>query len=241
MSDIEKIIKEQFLAIPLRPSTMTFYTVRRSIAECVRGRTASFRGTVLDVGCGFMPYRSLILSNGIVTEYIGMDLPQSDIYGAVQPDLVWDGSSIPLPDGSVDCVLATEFLEHHSDPEAVLAELWRVMRPGGELVATVPFIWNLHEIPHDEYRYTPFSLERHFRNARFESVEVATLGGWNRSLAQMLGLWVGFSKMGRVTRRIMRLLLFPVYVLLIRTDRPVGKFDGFENSMFTGLCVTARR
>ena len=220
---------------------MTFYTVRRSIADCVRERTAEFYGTVLDVGCGFMPYRSLLTGNPKVEKYLGMDLEQSDLYGSVPPDITWDGGSIPLADESVDCVLATEFLEHHSDPAAVLSEMRRVMRPGGVIVVTVPFIWNLHEIPHDEYRYTPYSLERHFRDSGFQRVEVTTLGGWNRSVAQMLGLWVGFSSMGRITRRILRLLLFPVYVLLIKTDRATAGFDGREKSMFTGLCTTARK
>jgi SAM-dependent methyltransferase len=125
------------------------------------------------------------------------------------------------------------------EPEKILKEIWRVTKPGGRFFATVPFIWNLHEIPFDEYRYTPYSLERHLVNAGYKNVEIKALGGWNRSVAQMIGLWLTFSTMHRFARLILSYLLFPVYVLLIKTDRRPTRFDGGENSMFSGLSVTA--
>jgi SAM-dependent methyltransferase len=241
MEDIEKQIKEEFLSVRLRPQTMLFYTVRTAILESVREETASFYGTVLDVGCGFMPYKKLVQSNPKVEKYIGMDLAQSSTYGQIEPDLTWNGEKIPLADESVDCVMATEFLEHYSEPEKILREIRRVMRTEGRLFATVPFIWNLHEIPHDEYRYTPYSVERHLQNAGFRDIQIKALGGWNRSLAQMIGLWLGFSKMRGLTRTILKNLLFPVYVWLVKTDRKPTEFDGYENSMFSGLTITARK
>src|SRR5947208_2085015 len=137
---VEKHIEEGFLNVPLTPGSMPFYTVRKPILDSVADAARSFRGTVLDVGCGLMPYRKLIESNPAVTGYIGMDLDGSAIYGSVEPDLKWNGREIPLADESADCVMATEFLEHHPEPEIVLREILRVMRPGGTFFATVPFI-----------------------------------------------------------------------------------------------------
>ena len=238
---LEKQINESFLNVPLRPETMLIFTARTAILESVKDAAKSFRGKVLDVGCGFQPYRNIIESNPHVYEYIGMDLENSELYAISEPDLKWNGRRIALEDESVDCVMATEFLEHYSEPEKVLAEILRVMKSDGRFFATVPFIWNLHEIPHDEYRFTPYSLTRHLANAGFKDVEVKALGGWNLSLAQMIGLWISFSKMRNLTRRILRVVLFPVYYSLIKTDRKPVEFDGVENSMFSGLSVTATK
>jgi len=239
MENVENQIEKEFLSMPLKPQTMGFYSVRTAILESVKDETKSFYGQVLDVGCGFMPYRKLIESNPQVKKYIGMDLEKPTYYGHIEPDLKWNGEKIPLADNSVDCVMATEFLEHYAEPEKVLKEILRVMKPESKFFATVPFIWNLHEIPYDEYRYTPYSLERHLKNAGYKDIEIKTLGGWNRAFAQMIGLWLTFSKMNRFTRIILRYLLFPFYVLLIKTDRRIVRFDGYENSMFSGLSVTA--
>ena len=239
--NIEKQIEDEFLSVQLRPRTMMFYSVRTAILESVKAESASFYGTVLDVGCGFMPYKKLIESNPKVENYIGMDLEQPTYYGQIVPDLRWNGREIPLENESVECVMATEFLEHYAEPETALKEIFRVMKPNGRVFATVPFVWNLHEIPFDEYRYTPYSIERHFKNAGFREIQISALGGWNLSFAQMIGLWVTFSKMRGLTRKVVKNLLFPFYVWLVKTDWKPNEFDGFENSMFTGLSITARK
>ncbi len=222
-----------------RPHNMPFYTAKRAIFESVSAAANTFHGTVLDVGCGVMPYRTLIENVEAVERYIGMDLAGSALYGHVEPDITWDGSRIPLGDGTIDCAIATEFLEHHSEPEKILIEIRRVMKDGGKFFATVPFVWNLHEIPSDEYRYTPYSLRRLLETAGFRDVEIEALGGWNLSLAQMIGLWVTFSKKSRLLRKFLSIALFPVFLLLVKTDIKPVKFDGHENSMFTGLSVSA--
>lgn len=239
--DIERTIDENFLNVALRPETMPFYTVRKAILDAVSEASRKFHGVVLDVGCGIMPYRALIESNAGVTQYVGMDLAGTSLYGHVEPELTWDGIKIPLDDASVDCVLATEFLEHHSRPTEVLKEIRRVMKPGGIFFATVPFVWNLHEIPHDEYRYTPYSLERHVVEAGFTNVDVRALGGWDLSLAQMLALWASFSEMSDRRRRMAKKIAFPFYRWLIRRDKTPKGFDGGANSMFPGLSVRAAR
>lgn len=238
---VEQQIEDEFLSVRLRPRTMLYYSVRTAILESISEESKLFYGTVLDVGCGFMPYKKLIESNPKVEKYIGMDLQQPTYYQNIVPDLTWNGREIPLENESVDCAMATEFLEHYAEPDAALKEIYRVTRAGGRVFATVPFVWNLHEIPYDEYRYTPFSIERHFQNAGFREIKIEALGGWNLSFAQMIGLWVTFSKMRGITRKVLKNLLFPFYVLLVKTDRKPDAFDGFENSMFTGLSITARK
>lgn len=230
--------RARFLDVPLAPATMDLYVVRHAIRRTVEQALPHLSGVLLDVGCGESPYRELILEGSRVTRYIGLDFATGTYAARHRPDLTWDGSRIPLDDASVDCALATEVLEHCADPLALLREVRRVLAPGGLLVLTVPFLWPLHDAPHDHYRYTPWSLDRYLRDAGFEAREIAPLGGWHASLAQMLGLWVRRAPMSAAERAEMESALFPLYQRLARAQEPtLGLGDG---QMITGLRATAR-
>ncbi|MDP3713012.1 MAG: class I SAM-dependent methyltransferase [Mycobacteriales bacterium] len=196
---------------------------------------ASMHGTVLDVGCGTAPYRELVLvAPSGATRHLGLDMT-SDRYP--DQELTWDGRVMPLPDAAVQQILLTEVLEHCQDPASVLGECFRVLAPGGRLLLTVPFLWPLHEVPYDEYRYTPFALERLLGSAGFSQVEVRAMGGWDASLAQMLGLWVRRRPMNRWKRAVLSRILVPVVRVLSAKDRRPELFR--EGTMVTGLSATA--
>lgn len=215
---------------------LDIFGVRRAIVEAVKASLPDFSGTVLDVGCGYQPYKSLLTAPpSQVTEYIGMDLATNH-YG--QPDITWDGQNIPLPDESVDSVIATEFLEHSPEPQKVLSEICRVLKPNGFFFFTVPFFWPLHEVPNDYYRFTPFSLEQLLRKAGFYHINVKAHGGWDASLAQMLGLWAKRRPMHPILRGLAVFLTAPAVFLLSRRDPPLFYT---ESSMATGFYGAARK
>jgi SAM-dependent methyltransferase len=219
------------------PSTLDYFFVRKSILSSLKEQLPKFKGTLLDVGCGQMPYKKiLIASPSQVKIYIGLDLIQNNIY-TTKPDLYWDGRKIPLEDNSVENAIATELFEHCPEPELVMREIYRVLKPGGFLFFTVPFLWPLHDVPYDEYRYTPFSLERLLKNASFEKIAIKSTGGWDAALGLMLGLWVRrrfrFSRKARIVRAILSILAYPLIFLLTRLDKPSAVFE--ESTMITGL------
>lgn len=214
------------------------FLLRHRILGALKAQLPCLHGVLLDVGCGQMPYRSLLTTPpSRVSEYIGLDFVGTDRYG-VQPDIEWADGHIPLQDASVDCALCTEVLEHCPNPEDVLREIYRVLRPGGIIFYTVPFLWPLHETPYDEYRYTPFALRRHLEAAGFSRVDLSALGGWDASLAQMLGLWVRRRAMSERRRALLSHLLRPLILALMqRDDSSTVRFC--ESSMITGLSGTA--
>lgn len=230
-------LQREFLEPQCRVTRLDNYAVRRAIVQALRTQLPHFSGTVVDIGCGHMPYRSLVLTApSRANKYIGVDLTHN-IYR--KPDLEWDGITLPLESGTVEVVLATELLEHCPDPELVMKEAFRVLKPGGILFFTVPFLWPLHDVPHDQYRYTPFALERHCRKTGFEETAINALGGWDASLSQMIGLWVRRRPMATRTRTILSWLVLPLVRYLHANDELPQQFE--ESSMCTGFWGIAKR
>ncbi len=157
---------------------------RRSILAFVRGAADSLPpgAVVLDVGAGDAPYRELFDH----CEYITTDREASVHEGAREVDLVASGDALPLEDASVDAVLLTQVLEHVPDPGAVLGDAARVLRPAGEVFLTVPFVWELHELPFDFWRFTPASLERLLAGAGFAEITVEARNDCFTTVAQLL-------------------------------------------------------
>lgn len=217
--------------------TLDRWYVRRAILEAITSHRSSFHGTFLDVGCGVMPYRALLLKQpSKITTYVGLDILE-DRYAP--PDMYWNAKSMPMRNETVDSAMATEVLEHCPYPDKVLEEVHRVLKPGGLFFFTIPFLWPLHDVPYDEYRYTPFALKRLFSEAGFSSVELFALGGWNASLAQLIGLWVRRSPMSSNKRKVLSTLAVPIVSYLANRDVKPSVFS--ESTMITGLAGIARK
>lgn len=137
---------------------------------------------VLDVGAGEAPYRSLFDH----VEYRTLDHPGSLHAPSEGHDIVASGTEIPLADGSLDAVLSTQVLEHVAEPQRVLREMWRVLRRGGSLYATVPLAWEEHEMPHDYFRYTRSGMTHLLAEAGFVNVEIRARTDCFTTLAQLL-------------------------------------------------------
>jgi SAM-dependent methyltransferase len=230
---------DKFTNISLTINTLDLWFVRKSIKNALLLALPKFKGAFLDVGCGKMPYKTLIAENSQIQQYIGLDIEAARDYGA-KADIVWtaDGK-IPLENEVVQSAMATEVLEHCPDPQAIVNEVYRVLAKDAVFFLTVPFLWNLHEVPYDEHRYTPFALQRILQNAGFQDIEIKAHGGWNASLALMLGLWCRRYWKNDALKLGFSLLLFPIIWLLFKTDKAPVTFK--EGDMITGLYAFAKK
>jgi len=224
---------DNYTRIALTVQNLDTYVHRRAILAAIRENRALLSGRLLDYGCGRMPYKSYILENCGVTEYVGLDIATALDYGGVRPDIIWDGDMLPFADGFFDVVFATEVLEHIHDPGRALREVHRVLKKNGLLFFTVPYVWPLHEAPVDYYRYTPFALETFFKQAGFSDSTIRPTGGWNAALAQMLGLWVRRKPMTKSRKKIFSLIAQPVIRALLAGDVRPAAFR--KNTMMPGL------
>lgn len=184
MSRSNQASPEAFKPIPLRfgSSTLsrTAFAIRclvdvqlGTIWDFLAPRLAALRGNILDVGCGEMPYRTFLPKE---LAYTGIDIPQATAFSmrGSEDVIAFDGVSIPFPDASFDNVLCTEVLEHAARPEALLSEILRVLKPGGTLIATVPFAARVHYAPHDFNRFTKYRLDQMLRS--FAEVTIVERG-----------------------------------------------------------------
>ena len=163
-----------------------FYIARRGLLQSLRGLLPELRGEILDVGCGTKPYRVWVPA----TRYVGLDYdtPQRRAVGVA--DVYYDGGRFPMCDGTFDGVLCTQVLEHVFNPEEFLREISRVLRPGGVLVLTVPFVWDEHEQPHDFGRYSSFGLRALLARTGFEVQTLEKTPTDARAVAQIVAGWV---------------------------------------------------
>jgi SAM-dependent methyltransferase len=162
------------------------------------------RGTLLDVGCGKMPYYALY--ERYVERVIGTDWLQS-LHGAAFVDFACDlNSALPLEDASIDTAVVADVMEHLYNPQTLLAELFRVLRPGGVVLINTPFMYPVHEAPYDFYRYTPFAMRRFARDTGFDVESVQSFGGKFPVLADLIGKIVQGGA-GPVARAIQRFAL----------------------------------
>jgi len=123
------------------------------------------RGLVLDIGSADGRAREWL--DGC--EYIALDYPTTAVgmYGT-RPDVFADGAALPFADASFDTVLLLEVLEHVADARGVLAEISRVLKPGAVLLISVPFLYPIHDAPHDYLRFTPSGIDAELSANGFE-------------------------------------------------------------------------
>ena len=113
------------------------------------------------------------------------DVTYVNIDRTTDPDIVADATSVPLPESSCDVVILGEVLEHVPDPIVVLKEAHRLLRPGGAVLVTVPFIYPVHADPHDFGRYTEYYWRSAAEKLGFK-IEIERQGGFFAILALMV-------------------------------------------------------
>ena len=107
----------------------------------------------LDLGCSDSPYSKYFKNR------IGFDIKKGK-----GVDVVGDAHNLPFEDNKFDVILCTEVLEHLHTPEIAILEMKRVLKRGGILILTTRFIFPIHDVPNDYFRYTKYGLKYLFKD-----------------------------------------------------------------------------
>jgi SAM-dependent methyltransferase len=191
-----------------------FYFARKALRAEVAAIAPRIKGRLLDIGCGQKPYRALF----DVEEYVGLEIDRLDNRRTKAADYFYDGRTMPFPDASFDVSLCNQVLEHVFEPTAFLAEIRRVLRPGGQLLLTVPFVWDEHEQPWDYARYTTFGLLHLLEKSGFDVLEQRRSGCGARTLFQLCNAYLY-----RITRSHSRAMNAVACILLIAPINVMGE------------------
>lgn len=143
---------------------------RRLVRRHIEGR----RGLFVNLGSG---------NTRLHESLVNFDLTPYD-----NVDVVCDVAALPIQDDSVDLVVNLSVLEHVPDPARVVAEILRVLRPGGTVYSRVPFLMGFHASPHDYGRWTHEGVVTLHRGFRTE--EVLPNGGPTSALLWVFQEWV---------------------------------------------------
>ncbi len=132
------------------------------------------RGRLLDLGCGKRPYS--LIYDPLVAKSVGTEVTFSP-HGTADADVLARGEALPFRDDAFDTILCTEVLEHTVDPFEAMREISRLLAPGGYLLLSVPFLYPVHEAPHDYWRLTFHGLAALVRSVGLVPLYVRPKGG----------------------------------------------------------------
>jgi SAM-dependent methyltransferase len=215
-----------------------FYLIRRGLYRAIQKYAPTLSGRVMDFGCGSKPYVKLFTR---ATEYIGVDVEVTGHnHRNSNVDVYYRGNSLPFPNEHFDCIFSSEVFEHIFDLQEILCELARVLRPGGTLLITVPFLWAEHEVPYDFARYSSFGIAYLLRKHGFEIVEQEKTLGYFLACVQIFTVYLHLHVFPR--NRYLRALLdtlvvFPIHsaALLLNMVLP------YKDDLYMNNIVLAKR
>lgn len=163
----------------------------RYTREAVRLALRYAKGNLIDIGCGNMPYRSLIEPK--VKKYIGLDHPSiSKLYKPKnRPEIYADiTKKLPIKNNSFDIALMLQVMEYLQNPEKAIINIKNILKPGGFLIISSPFLYPLHDIPFDRTRLTETYLKNMIEESGLKIIKIEAQGNfiafWLQSLEVFL-------------------------------------------------------
>ncbi|MDP3661497.1 MAG: class I SAM-dependent methyltransferase [bacterium] len=211
---------------------LTDKLVRRRIDAFLQMQATSAR--TLDVGGGSGPYKKYFPKRVCIDSEAGDGV-----------DFVGDAHDLSIfKDGEFEAVLCTEVLEHLHTPQKAIDEMRRVLKQGGMLILTTRFIFPLHNIPGDYFRFTRYGLAHLLRD--WKSVEITEEGTTMDAFA-VLCERMGFqtetlgtkflSVLWLIEAKIVRFFSF----LITKEYGEVGGKNKTKNILTSGYFVIARK
>ena len=192
----------------------------------------SAKSRILDAGAGERKHAKYFAK----CRYFGIDLAVGDPdWDYKKLDAMADLTALPFPDNCFDACINIVTLEHVREPGCALREIARTLDPGGRLLLIVPHEWEVHQSPHDYFRYTRHGIAYLLSQAGFEKFTINPVGGYFRLMSRRL--LNGLQFFPGLLMPIAALFLAPPALLLPWFD----SLDRERNFTLGYICVAQKR
>jgi SAM-dependent methyltransferase len=213
-----------------------YYFLIKDITEALSNYA---KGDFLDLGCGNKPYASMYTRH--TKSQIGCDIIQSD---KNRVDVICPVTALDFPDTHFDSILCTQVLEHVFEHDKMMKEIHRVMKPGGNIILTVPFAWELHEEPYDFFRYTKHALKQLLEQNGFQIEYIKPNGGKWAAIYQLRNnmMYDSFKKNKTFFNKLKKILFNELRLTQLRNHFAIWLDKNYRDEVFTlNYIVVARK
>jgi len=201
--------------------------------------TSLYKGSVYDLGAGESPYKGFFLQHA--DQYFAVDWGGS--YHGTKVDITADlNKPLPIESEVADTVVSLSVMEHLCEPQIMLNEAFRILKPNSAIVLQVPWQWWIHEAPYDFFRYTPYGLKYLFEKAGFVDVVVEPQSGFFTMWVLKMNYFSQRFILGpRLLRLVIKTLLLPLWYLGQKAAPLLDKLDKNWALEASGYFVTAKK
>ncbi len=144
-----------------------FFIIKFRILKLVKLNFANKNEIVLDLGCGDKPYYHKNVNGRLFC---------FDIRKTKTSNVVGDANSLPFKNNTFDSVISINSFYYFEDPFESSKEVSRVLKKNGRFFLIMPFIYPVHDVPNDKYRFTEFGIKELLKD-NFSIKNIKTIGG----------------------------------------------------------------
>jgi SAM-dependent methyltransferase len=187
-------------------------------------------------------HECIVLNIGSGPSYMNnrRDIINVDFNKYDEVDIVADITDLPIEDAKIDFIINIAMLEHIDKSNTALREMFRILKPGGEVFCYIPFIVPFHGAPQDFHRWTILGMEKLF--SKFEIVEIGIGAGPTSGLLWVLQEWFAilFSFGSKILHDVILLVLLVITMPLKFIDIILVKFPNADK-IASGFYIVAKK
>ena len=230
LGQLQNILKRKgklyYLSLNIFAPVLSSFAYRKAIKRLLRKYGQEY--IVLNIGSGPTYFNNR------------QDIINVDFYKYGEVDMVADIIDLPIEDAKIDFIINIAILEHVDKANTAVREMFRILKPGGEVFCYVPFIVPFHGAPQDFHRWTMLGIEKLF--AKFEILEIGIGAGPTSGLLWVFQEWVAIllSFGSKILHDVILLVLLVITMPLKFIDIILVKFP-YAEKIASGFYIVAKK
>jgi len=207
------------LRLFISPFFLNRFYLARDISKILKA--IKLEGKLIDIGCGQKPYKKMFMKRFPQLQYLGIDFPMFSLnkdFNASKPDFYFNSKylenfTLPFKSNCFNHVVSFQVMEHHKKPEIFIKEIVRIVKRGGYIIISFPFIWGLHELPSDYYRYTEFLIDNLLKANNCTIIKIFRQGTFLSTVSMLANEEINTFASKNWLNYVLSLFFYPFFLL----------------------------